>query len=186
MTGPESFWAAHLGRGLWNWNAGTWKDHSDGSPSTYLNALALYGEGVLAGSQDRGLLLFDGTAWPQLPGTGSGPANVSALASEPGGRRVAVGSYGEGPWLWDGGKFERLSGREFVSAVDWAGAEPWWATVDSGLLWGVVPPLQRLSVADGVASGITSVVSLAGRVWWGTTGNSLGFWSEYDDPQVYR
>jgi len=74
-----------------------------------------------------------------------------------------------------------------VSAVDWSGPEPWWATVDAGLMVGSKAPVQRLSVQDGVAaSGITSIVTSGGRVWWGTTGNSVGVWTEYDDPTVYR
>ncbi|MEI8092936.1 MAG: hypothetical protein WCG80_01865 [Spirochaetales bacterium] len=185
----EKFWVAHLGQGLWSWTAGQWQAVVGSNAPQFVNAVVSDGQGGLwVGSRDNGLWHWQKDLWSPVSG---GPTNVSAMLAPGDGKRTslwAVGSWGQGLWLFDGRGWNLVSGgREFVTAIDWNGTDPWWGTLDEGLWHGQRFPLQHLGIADGIPdAGISALVSRAGRLYWGTTGQSVGVWSEDDDPMVYR
>jgi len=180
----EKLWVAHLGQGLWSWDAGQWSPANEGGVSLFVNSVVLDAQGrQLVGTQDRGLWIRDQGVWSPVK---DGPTNISAIALSPTGDLWAVGTWGEGLWLVRNQIWQRLTRTDFVTGIDWNGESPWWGTVDQGLLHGS-QQLSALGVRDGLQDvGVTAVVTRAGKLYWGTMGQSIGVWSENDDPLVYR
>jgi len=180
----EKLWVAHLGQGLWCWDSGQWSPANEAGVSLFVNSVVLDARGrQLVGTQDNGFWIRDSGEWTEVK---NGPTNISAITPSPSGDTWAIGTWGEGLWLMRNQTWQRLTTNDFVTGIDWNGENPWWGSVDQGLLHGS-QHLSSLGVRDGLQdAGVTALVTRAGRLYWGTMGQSIGVWSEDDDPLVYR
>ena len=188
--GDQVLWVAYLGQGLWRWSEGVWTLMDDRGAGPFLNALVPDGEGGFwVGTKDRGLWGWKAGQWTEVPGTmGRAPSNISVIVPHPGQRRWAVGTWGEGAWVLEAGQLKpQTKGKEFVPAASWTEVGPLWAFLDEGLAWEVRGEPQTLGPGEGIsAGGVTALVSWSGRWIWGTNGQGLAWWSEYENPALLR
>ena len=187
--GQESLWVAYLGQGLWHWDRGEWTLVDGGGGGPFLNALAADGTGGFwIGTKDRGLWSWKAGAWTKVDALGPAPVNISVLEPSPSGDAWAVGTWGEGTWLLEGGRLRPVSGgREFVVGAAWTDDGPLWGTLDEGLVSGTGSARRTLGPLDGIPpGGVSAVVSWQGRWIWGTAGQGLGWWSEHENTALLR
>lgn len=187
--GQESLWVAYLGQGLWHWDRGEWTLVDDGGGGPFLNALAADASGGFwIGTKDRGLWSWKAGVWTAVPAEGPSPEDISVIEPSPEGNLWAVGTWGEGTWLLEGGRLRPVSsGQEYVVAAGWTDRGPVWGTLDEGLVTGSGGDRAVLGPLDGLPpGGISALVTWEGRWIWGTTGQGLGWWSENENPALLR
>ena len=187
--GQESLWVAYLGQGLWHWDRGEWSLVDDAGGGPFLDALAPDGQGGFwIGTKDRGLWSWKAGVWAVVPADGQAPDDISVIEANPDGTRWAVGTWGEGTWILEGGRLKPDSeGKEFVVGAAWTEGSPLWGTLDEGLVTGRGVQRSVLGPRDGLpAGGISAMVTWEGRWIWGTTGQGLGWWSEHENSTLLR
>lgn len=186
--GEDSLTVSYLGQGLWRWDKGDWTalDGAGGGP--FITALADLGGGFLVGTKDRGLWTWDQGQWnPVVVKGGVTPTNISVLAPS-GSGLWAVGTWGEGTWLFDGRILAPLSqAGEFVTSVAWTQGAPLWGLLDLGLRWNPPGSVETLGPRDGLPpGGVTTLATWNGRWLWGTSGQGVGWWSEHENSEIPR
>jgi len=187
--GEESLWVAYLGQGLWHWDRGEWTLVDAGGGGPFLNALASDGAGGFwVGTKDRGLWSWKDGIWTPVPADGVPPDNISVVQPSPQGTVWAVGTWGQGLWTLSERRLRPVSGgKEFVAAVAWNEDEPLWGTLDEGIVSGQGSRRTVLGPLDGLPpGGVTALVVWEGRWIWGTSGQGLGWWSEHENPALFR
>lgn len=187
--GQESLWVGYLGQGLWHWDRGEWTLVDDSGGGPFLNALVSDGAGGFwVGTKDRGLWSWKSGVWSAVPSNEAPPTNISVLEASPDATKWAVGTWGEGTWMLENGRLHRVSpGKEFVVSVAWDQGHPVWATLDEGLFSGEDAGKMTLGPLDGLPSGgVSALVTWEGRWIWGTSGQGLGWWSEHENPALFR
>jgi hypothetical protein len=105
---------------------------------------------------------------------------------DPAGSQWAVGTWGEGAWILSSGRLRPLSLQGgYITAVTWTDPGPVWGTLDGELV--MAEGGLSLGPLDGLpGGGVSSLVSWEGRWIWGTTGQGLGWWTEYENPSLLR
>lgn len=185
LTGEDSFFAAHLGRGLWSWKEGQWSDLSKEIPSLFLNALLRRpsqentGE-WLVGTQDQGVLNYsEGQGVRPWPSSGKAPHNITFLRTHQG--QVLAGTFGQGLWKIAEDKAEKLADQGFVVCGNSSGDDFWWGTLDDGLQknWG--SSRMSWSVEQGLPQRDVMVMAQwKNEFFLGMTGQGVGVWSDED------
>jgi len=188
--GEETLLVAYLGQGLWRWDKGRWSLVDDAGGGPFLNALASDGSGGLwIGTKDRGLWSWRSGLWAPVPASGPpGPADISVIQPDPSGTKWFIGTWGEGTWILENDRLEPWSEvADYVTAATWTEGGPLWGALDVGLVRGKGAARMVLGVSDGIPSGgVSALVSWQDRWIWGTTGQGWGWWSEYENPALFR
>jgi len=187
--GEESLWVAYLGEGLWHWERGLWTLVDDGGGGPFLDALSPDGQGGFwIGTKDRGLWSWKNGSWTPVGAGGPAPQDISVVQPSPDGSRWIVGTWGEGVWLLSQGKLKPLSQKgDYVTGAAWNGDEPLWGSLDEGVVAVRNGEREVLGPLDGLPpGGVSSLVSWQGRWIWGTTGQGLAWWSEHENPSLFR
>lgn len=177
LTGEDSFFAAHLGRGLWEWKAGQWIDRSAELTSLFLNVIIPGTDGTwLVGTQDQGILTWSpGT--PSTPWAGTGRLNVTFLRKV--GEGLLVGTFGQGLWLWQSSGGQKVSPVAYTTAVTATTGPLWWGTLDQGLHRGWGPGETSWQVAAGFSPrDVTALASWEGKVFMAVPGQGVGVWTD--------
>ena len=186
----ESLWVAYLGQGLWRWERGQWTLIDDQGAGPFLNALASDGQGGFwVGTKDRGLWSWKDGIWSPVSAEGqAGPFNISVIEPRQDYQAWAVGTWGEGAWRLEQNRLVPVSrGSEYVTAAAWSGLELVWGFLDEGIAAEISGEKITLGPLDGLPSGgVSALVVWEGRWIWGNNGQGLGWWSEYENPEIHR
>ena len=182
--GEETLLVGHLGEGLWRWDRGQWSLLDAGGGGPFINALASDQQGGLwVGTKDRGLWSWSAGVWTRVPSENGSPSNITVIEPSPAGASWAVGTWGEGAWLLQGGVLRREAGTgsEYITAAAWTD-RPVWGTLDQGVYSGG----RSLGPLDGTPAGVSALTVWQGRWIWGTSGQGLGWWSEDENTALSR
>lgn len=182
----DAVWVGYLGQGIWKWADDRWTLVDGGGGGPFINVLVSAGgrEAFWVGTKDRGLWHWQAGVWTFF----EGPTNVSVVVPHPGERRWLVGTWGEGTWLLEEETLTRWSLEpDYVTSAAWWGLEPIWGALDVGLVKGRGEARSVLDARAGIPPGaMTGLIVWEGRWIWGTSGQGWAWWSEHENPAVFR
>ncbi len=191
-------YAGTLGDGLFRLRSGTWMRVEDGGlPGPFITCLApdRTGTKLLVGTMTLGLIILDLQSGAMRRLSEEHPeiaaSNITSVLHDSLGR-IWIGTYGEGLFLWTGGKdtirsFTRSSGEIGDDWILSACETP--AGIYFGSFGGGVSVLskgagtwRRLGISDGLASlDITAIAYRAPYVFFGTLGAGVARFTEGQD-----